>query len=143
MADCVPRTSPNARFLRADARAARAPGGSIQGALSVSVLTHAFGFLLLALAISRLPADDHRSTVISDMSAQIVWLPQPGIPHGGGGSGDGEPEPARRAELPGREALTVPAVSRESSLTDTSRIDDQEIQVPAVPMMAGVHELPG
>src|SRR6266542_737876 len=142
MADRDPRTSPNARFLRGDAQAARAPGGTIHGALSVSVLTHAFGFLLLALAISRLPGNDHRSTAISSASAQIVWLPQPGPPQGGGGSGNGKPEPARRAELRGREALTVPAIKSDSTLTDSSSID-QEIHIPAVPMMADVHELPG
>jgi protein TonB len=142
MADRDPRTSPNARLLRADGLATRAPGGSIQGALSVSVLTHAFGFLLLALAISRLPGDNQRSTVLSNTSTQVVWLPQPGVPRGGGGNGNAQPEPARRAELRGREALTVPVIKRASSPTDSSRAD-QEIQVPAVPMTADVHELPG
>jgi protein TonB len=142
MADRECRTTPNGYFLRADALTARARGRSIQGAFSVSVLTHASGLMVLALAVSHRPGDDERSTVTSNTAAQIVWLPQPGLPHGGGGSGNGQPEPARRTEVPGRDTLTVPAVRGESPLTDNPR-SDQKIQVLAVSTMADVHELPG
>jgi protein TonB len=140
MADRAPRTSPNARFLRGDALAGNGHGSSIESALSVSVVAHAFGFLLLALAIGRLPHDAPRSTVVSNTAAQIVLLPEPGVLRGGGGSGSDQPEPARKTELSGRDALTVPALSRAAALTDTSTID---IQIPAVPLMSDVRELPG
>jgi protein TonB len=142
MADRDRLTSPNAHSLRPDAVTARAPGRSIQAAFSVSVLTHAFGFMVLALAVSHHTGDDKRSTVTSNTPAEIVWLPQPGPPHGGGGSGNRQPEPARRAKAPGRDTVTVPAVRGESPLTDTPRTD-QKIQVLAVSTMADVHELPG
>jgi TonB family protein len=141
MADCDPRSSPGVRFLRTDALTGDAPGWPIEGALGISVLTHALGFLLLALLISRLPADDHRSPD-STTPLAVVWLPQPGKPQGGGGSGDDELEPARAAQRRGRETLTVPAVDGESPRTDDSKML-QEIQIPAVPMMADARELPG
>jgi protein TonB len=137
-----PGTSPNARLLRADALTASAPAGPLEGALSLSVLTHTFGFLLLGLAISHLPDDGQRSTTTADVPAQIVWLPQSGAADGGGGSGRDQPKPPRRAELPGRDALTVTPVQGTSSATDRSRID-QEVDIRAVPMMSGLQELPG
>jgi TonB family protein len=142
MTEREPGTSPNAHFLRTDALTASAPAGPLEGALSLSVLTHTFGFLLLALAISHLPDDGQRSTTTSDLPAQIVWLPQSGAPSGGGGSGHDRPEPPRRAELPGRDALTVTPIKGTSSATDGSRID-QEVDIRSVPMMSGMQELPG
>jgi protein TonB len=38
----------------------------------------------------------------------IVWLAETGEGGGGGGGGNRRPEPAARAEMPGRDALTVP-----------------------------------
>ena len=141
MADCGPRSSPTAHLLGADAAQATAPGRPIEGALGVSVAMHAFGFLLLAILIGRLPADGH-SSAAPNTPAQIVWLSRPGPPHGGGGSGNGTPEPARRAESRGREVLTVPAIPGESRVTDAPRIV-QEIQIPAVPMTADLRDVPG
>jgi protein TonB len=40
---------------------------------------------------------------------RMVWLKAPGPGGGGGGGGDGSKEPPRRAERPGRDAITVPA----------------------------------
>lgn len=141
MADCGSRSSPTAHLLRADAPEASAPGRPIEGALGVSVAVHACGLLLLAILIGRIPPGGHSSTA-PNTPAQIVWLSRPGPPHGGGGSGNGKPEPARRAELRGREALTVPAITGESRVADTPRVE-QEIQIPAMPMMADLREVPG
>jgi protein TonB len=141
MADFDPRSSPSVRFLRTDALAPNAPGWPIEGALGISALTHAFGFLLLALLISRLPADDHGSPD-SATAPLAVWLSQPGKPHGGGGSGNDELEPARAARLRGRDAVTMPAVVGESLRTDAAHML-QEIEIPAAPTMADARELPG
>jgi protein TonB len=40
---------------------------------------------------------------------RMVWLNAPGPGGGGGGGGNGMKDPPRRAERPGRDALTVPA----------------------------------
>jgi TonB family protein len=39
---------------------------------------------------------------------QIIWLPEKGPGGGGGGGGNKMPEPPRKAELPGKEKITVP-----------------------------------
>ena len=41
-------------------------------------------------------------------SDQIVWLSEPGPGGGGGGGGNKMPEPPRKAELPGKDKITVP-----------------------------------
>jgi hypothetical protein len=142
MTDRDSRTTPTAHFLRADVLTTRARRRPIQGAFSVSVLIHALGVIILALAVSPSPGDDQRSTATSNSPAQIVWLPQSGPPHGGGGGGNGQPEPARRAQAPGHDTLTVPAVRGESAPTDTAR-RDQKMQILAVSTMADIHDLPG
>ncbi len=38
----------------------------------------------------------------------IVWLNEPGPGGGGGGGGNKTPEPPKKAELPGKEKITVP-----------------------------------
>ena len=47
---------------------------------------------------------------VHEPSREIVWLVSPGPGGGGGGGGDETPEPPRKAELPGKEKITVPAV---------------------------------
>jgi TonB family protein len=46
--------------------------------------------------------------VIDNLSDQIVWLDVPGPGGGGGGGGNERPEPPKKAELKGKEKITVP-----------------------------------
>jgi TonB family protein len=132
MEDCDPRTSPNARFLSAHPLAPSAQSGSIHGALSVSFLTHAFGVVILILAISRFPGNLQRSALLSNPLPQIVWLPQPGVPQGGGrGSGHNKPPSVRSDQLARPEALMLSTKS------------DQVSQVPTVPLITDVHDFLG
>jgi hypothetical protein len=39
---------------------------------------------------------------------EIVWIPQAGPGGGGGGGGNQMPDPPKKAELPGKEKITVP-----------------------------------
>jgi hypothetical protein len=48
------------------------------------------------------------SLVFQPPSEQIVWLSEPGPGGGGGGGGNKMPDPPRKAELPGKEKITVP-----------------------------------
>jgi periplasmic protein TonB len=57
----------------------------------------------------------------------MVWLNAPGPGGGGGGGGTGMKEPPRRAEMPGRDAITVPAAkppARDFSRAATIEPDD-------------------
>jgi protein TonB len=137
-------TSPNARLLAGDIQAARTIWGRIGNALSVSLLTHVVGFLLLAVVMSRLPDGSPPAKITSETPSHITWIAQAGL--GGGGSGNDSSEPPRTTELPGHDALTVPVSKPHKSdpalTTDPPRVE-QRLQIPAVMTMAGIQELPG
>ena len=66
------------------------------------------GMLLLILFIMSLPAAAPAAKPPFQMPTEIVWLDQKGPGGGGGGGGNKMPEPAEKAELPGKEKITVP-----------------------------------
>jgi periplasmic protein TonB len=81
----------------------------IGGALGVSMASHA-AFALAILLFIRFVPERVQSAVLPDrLPDDIVWLSQPG-PGGGGGGGNKSPEPPKKAEAPGKEKITVPAV---------------------------------
>jgi periplasmic protein TonB len=64
---------------------------------------------------------------------QIVWLSQPGPGGGGGGGGNQMKEPPRKAELPGKDKLTVPVVKPPSVETVAKNEPDpiEQLNIPA------------
>jgi periplasmic protein TonB len=82
------------------------------GALSTSLVTHVV-LIALAVVIAARPVSRAMSEadVPPDLiNAGIVWLAVPGPGGGGGGGGNRSPEPPRKAELPGKDRLTVPVL---------------------------------
>ena len=53
-------------------------------------------------------------------SKDIIWLSEPGPGGGGGGGGNKMKEPPRKAELPGKDKITVP-VEKPPKLEPVSR----------------------
>jgi protein TonB len=133
--------SPNARFLAGDNPAPRTSTGRIGNALSVSLLTHVAGFLLVALVMSRLPVSRPPSTITYEPPSHITWIFQAG--RDGGGSPSPRLEPARQAVVPAREALTVPVSKPAPDVNRNPPQREQQPQIPAVATFAGLQELPG
>jgi TonB family protein len=86
-----------------------------------------------------------RAPLIND----IVWLNEPGPGGGGGGGGNKMPEPPRKAELPGKAKLTVPAVKapevkpvQEEKPKDEPK-PEQQLQIPAKTLGSGTVTAPG
>jgi TonB family protein len=81
------------------------------GALASSVLVHAAaaGIILLGLHFQAPATSQDNNTPVQKLPQGIVWLVTPGPGGGGGGGGNGMKAPPRRAELPGRDRLTLPA----------------------------------
>lgn len=82
------------------------------GALSLSLLTHV---VLIGLAIVIAARPSSRASTDPDalrdaLNKGIVWLAVPGPGGGGGGGGNRSPEPPRKAELPGKDKITVPVL---------------------------------
>lgn len=147
MSDVYQGSSPNAHFLAGDIPGVHTPKSRVAGAACVSFATHVVGFLLIAFVATHLPDVSETVTATLDTTPDIIWLNTPGPGGGGGGGGNKRPEPPQRAELPGKEKLTVPVNKPENidKPNPPKEIPKPEAQmnIPAVPTAAGVVELPG
>ena len=114
------------------------------GAMGASVISHA-AFVLLILLIMRLaPVTSDNAMLLDRAPHEIVWLAQPGLGGGGGGGGNQQKEPIRKAELPGKEKLTVPVVKPpEPKIEETKPPDENKVNIPAVTMSAENQTSPG
>ena len=137
--------SPNARLLTGQTPGSDAGAQRFGGAFSVSMLTHVAG-LLLILFIMSLPAPPPAPSRRSRCRREIVWLEQKGPGGGGGGGGNKMPDPPKKAELPGKEKITVP-VAKPPKLSRHRRrkcpSQSSSSPFPAQTMATGVQELPG
>jgi protein TonB len=115
------------------------------GALGASVLSHV-AFALLILLIMRLVPEPTEHAMLLDRTPHaIVWLAEPGMGGGGGGGGNQQKEPPKKAELPGKEKLTVPVVKPpEPKPTPVEQPKPEEkVNIPAVTMTADNETSPG
>ena len=143
-----PRPSPNAHFLVGRrSHLARAKRSRLGGSLAVSLASHSAVLLLFIFVIAQHAADSpERSRPASRCPTDIIWLNAPGPGGGGGGGGNKSPEPPKKAELPGKEKITVP-VAKPPTLTPEPPKDEPkpepQLNIPAVTTSAGVQEMPG
>jgi protein TonB len=82
------------------------------GALGLSFLTHVV-LIVLAIVIAARPSSrvsPDGEPLPESFNKGIVWLAVPGPGGGGGGGGNRAPEPPRKAELQGKDRLTVPVL---------------------------------
>jgi TonB family protein len=80
-------------------------------------------------------------------SNQMVWLADPGPGGGGGGGGNKMPEPPKKAELPGKDKITVP-VEKPPRLEPPkqAKVEPDPVEqlvIPARTLSAGADSLPG
>jgi protein TonB len=106
------------------------------GALLSSVGVHGAGALLALLLTLYGPRPQLSEPVTPDQANKnIVWLSVPGPGGGGGGGGNQMKEPPRKAELPGKEKITVPAVKLPEVAPTPKPPDppkaEQEVAIPA------------
>jgi protein TonB len=117
------------------------------GAIGASVLSHV-AFVALFLLVAYLAPDPVRQAMLPDrLPDQIVWLAEPGPGGGGGGGGNEMKEPPKKAELPGQDKLTVPAVKPPSLELQKPKEPEPEPQpelnIPAQTMAAAPITSPG
>ena len=78
------------------------------------------------------------------LNSQIVWLNEPGPGGGGGGGGNQMKEPPRKAELPGKDKITVPAEKPPSMTLSKKEPDPVEtLNIPAKTLASEPDSLPG
>jgi periplasmic protein TonB len=123
-------------------------GQRMGGAVVASCASHA-ALLLVALFAIRYGAQTVSTTALLPFQANnnIIWLTQPGPGGGGGGGGNRMKAPARQAEEPGKNKITVP-VAKPPKLEPPKQIKDepppiQQLNIPAKSLAAATESLPG
>jgi protein TonB len=80
-------------------------------------------------------------------NSQIIWLSEPGPGGGGGGGGNQMKEPPRKAELPGKDKITVP-VEKPPKLEQPKQVKNEpnpieQLNIPAKMLASSTDSLPG
>lgn len=117
------------------------------GALGVSIGLHVAAIIVIFLIMNFAPLPTVSPNSENILPQNIVWLAEPGPGGGGGGGGNQMKEPPRKAELPGKEKLSVPVMRPPAieppKLEKPPEEPKPEFNIPAKTMAAGDVPLPG
>ncbi len=119
-------------FQRRASPQTRAGRASAAGLVSLTAPVVGLALVIAASHRAKMPAPPQLVDYQRVLPA-IVWLPQAGNgeqPHGGGGSGDHMPSPPGKIELPGHDALTVPAGKRPAAPVHAPAATPPEVAPP-------------
>jgi TonB family protein len=116
-------------------------------ALVVSFAYHA-AVVVLILVMYRYGPDTAVSAVLPQQpNSNIIWLSEPGPGGGGGGGGNQMKEPPRKAELPGKDKLTVPVIKQPKMEAPQEPPKEPtqiaQLNIPALSSAAATESLPG
>lgn len=120
------------------------------GAMAATTVVHAALIVFILVGLKYGPAITQSETQDPMIPKGIVWLLEPGPGGGGGGGGEGLKAPIRKAELPGKDKITVP-VEKPKPVLETPKLIKPSDQVPEAPqlnipaqiMASGAQPLPG
>ena len=116
------------------------------GAIGMSIVTHGALLLLFMLFASLMPEQVRQAILPDRLPNEIVWLAEPGPGGGGGGGGNQMKEPPKKAELPGKDKISVPVVkppSVELKKPEPAPEPEPEVNIPAQTMAAAETTAPG
>ena len=115
------------------------------GSLAASVITHGAALLVILLLIRITPQSSGNAMLLDRAPREIVWLAEPGAGGGGGGGANQQKEPIKKAELPGKEKITVPVEKPPAPvlLPEVKPPEEEKINIPAVTMSAANETSPG
>ena len=104
-------------------------GGSVAAHLLLAAIAIFIATYSTTPAVSLPPAREA-------LPADIVWLDVPGPGGGGGGGGNQMPDPPKKAEVPGKEAVSVPAQPPETPRPEPPKpeVEQQPLEIPAKTM---------
>ena len=111
-------------------------------------------FVLQALLLVLLVLASRYSPVAAPVTAllpenpnkDIIWLSEPGPGGGGGGGGNKMKEPPRKAELPGKDKITVPVEKAPKIEPVQAKVEPnlvEQLNIPAKTLASALDSLPG
>jgi periplasmic protein TonB len=113
--------------------------------VGASVASH-IAMALIAFLVMRYQPEAQSVEVVPDDTEDLIWLNMPGPGGGGGGGGNKRPEPPKKAELPGKEKITVPITKEpEPKLTPPEEVKPLEelMSIPAKTLADAEQQLAG
>ena len=142
-----PRLSPNAHFLIGEIQSGESEKGRLGGGMAASLASHIGVVLFVIFMIARMPPPSPTTAPPERMPADIIWLNSPGPGGGGGGGGNRNPDPPKKAELPGKEKITVPVAKPPSITPEPPKPETPkpvaQLNIPAVTSRAAFRKWPG
>jgi len=82
--------------------------------VGASIATHIIFFAIAVFIATYGPTPNASAPVNDRLPTNIIWLQEPGPGGGGGGGGNKMPEPPKKAEVPGKQAISVPVIRPET-----------------------------
>jgi protein TonB len=109
-----------------------------------SVLSHLV-FVGICVIIWRFAPERIIPDILPELQAKdIVWLSEPGPGGGGGGGGNKNPDPPKKAEVPGKDKVTIPVKPDPvPKIDETPPPPVEELTIPAKPTAAAEQPLAG
>jgi periplasmic protein TonB len=117
-------------------------------AAAASLATHVVMGIALFLIIKYGPRPVYTEAFLPERSPDnIVWLSEPGPGGGGGGGGNQMKEPPRKAELPGKDKITVPVEKPPKvEVQQQAKVEPnpiEQLNIPAKTLASAQDSLPG
>jgi protein TonB len=117
--------------------------------VGASVASHIAMAIVVFLVMRYAPDPSAVEFIPEVTNKDIVWIAEPGPGGGGGGGGNKNPDPPRKAELPGKEKITVPAKPEPASIVPEPPKPEpppppvEELTIPAKTMASAETPLAG
>jgi TonB family protein len=114
--------------------------------VGASIASHLMLGLVAFLIMRYAPEAQSLEPEPPSLPKEIVWLMEPGPGGGGGGGGNKMPDPPRKAELPGKEKITVPVEKKPDPKPEPPKEEPkpaEDLVIPAKTMASAEQALPG
>jgi TonB family protein len=119
----------------------------IAPAAAASLGSHVLAVVLFLLAVRYSGRPAATAAILPEQpNNNIIWLNQPGPGGGGGGGGNRMKEPPRKAELPGKDKITVPVEKPPKIEMQQAKVEPnpvEQLNIPAKSLAAAQDSLPG
>jgi protein TonB len=113
---------------------------------AASIASHLAMGLIAFLVMRYAPEAQSLDPIVNDLPPDIMWIAEPGPGGGGGGGGNEMPEPPKKAELPGKEKITVPVEKTPDPIPEPPKEEPppaEDLVIPARTMAAAEQTLAG
>ena len=114
--------------------------------VAASIASHVAMGVIAFLVMRYAPEAQSLAPEPERLPTELVWLAEPGPGGGGGGGGNEMPEPPKKAELPGKEKITVPVEKKPDPRPEPPKEEPkpaEDLVIPAKSMASAEQALVG